>query len=332
MGVRLLVRSCWASRTDEDAVYEFDQSRIVIGRGRGADVQLPHRSVSVRHATIELDGARYALTDHHTTNGTSVAGTRIVPGRKKPLRDGDQIVLGGFRLSFRAGQPVTSSSTAEHTASLARRLAREALEGPGDDLKPTLTLLNGPKADTTIVLPRPPARLRIGRDPEIEIVIDDADASRIHAEVEVSLGEVCVRDLDSKNGVLIGAERVLEQRLLDRDELVIGATVFRFEDPAAAAVRALENGEDEPRDTPGADVLEPSPRSDDEGRGEPEEPGDPDENEGESLDEVRPARPRGRDIKPARSVSVADMIIYVLASVVFALSLLGLVWLLRPFG
>ena len=92
MGVRLLVRSCWAARAAggeggsvDDAVYEFDQSRVVIGRGRGADVRLPHRAVSVRHASIELDGTRYVVVDHGATNGTRVQGVRIVPDRPNDL-------------------------------------------------------------------------------------------------------------------------------------------------------------------------------------------------------------------------------------------------------
>ena len=101
VGLRLHVRSLWASGSDVDAVFEFDQTRITIGRGRGADVRLPHRSVSLRHATIEHRRGGYVVVDHGTTNGTRVQGSRIVPGRDKPLRDGDRIELGGFSLVFR---------------------------------------------------------------------------------------------------------------------------------------------------------------------------------------------------------------------------------------
>ncbi|MCZ7682551.1 MAG: FHA domain-containing protein [Sandaracinaceae bacterium] len=80
MGVRLHVRSLWGPRTGEEVVYEFDQDRILLGRGRGADVCLPHRAVSLRHASIELSGARYAIVDHGSTNGTRVGGARLVPG------------------------------------------------------------------------------------------------------------------------------------------------------------------------------------------------------------------------------------------------------------
>src|SRR5688572_27398193 len=115
MGVRLVVRSCWGSRSEEAAVYEFDQTRILLGRGRGADVRLPHRAVSLRHASIELDGTRYALVDHATTNGTTVQGARVVPDRKKPLRDGDRIEIGGFAIEFASNVPISNPASSERT-------------------------------------------------------------------------------------------------------------------------------------------------------------------------------------------------------------------------
>ena len=49
-------------------------------------------------------------------------------------------------------------------------------------------------------------------------------------------GFVRVRDLASKNGVWVGERRVTERLLGDRDEVRVGSTVVRFEDPAAAQV------------------------------------------------------------------------------------------------
>ena len=327
------VRSCWTTRGDHDAIYEFDQSRIVIGRGRGADVQLPHRTVSVRHATIELDGPRYTITDHTSTNGTRVAGARIVPGRAKPLRDGDRVELGGFAITFHAGQPVTRTNTAEHTASLARRLAREALEADDPPLAPSVSVLNGPSAGFQRVLPRPPAKLAIGRDPQAAFALEDADLSRHHAEIEVLVDGIFVRDNESKNGVFVGTERVVRHLLADRDEITVGSTVLRFEDPAAAAVRALESGDDEERETPGAAAIAP----DEPIAAAPDQAGSPAEES--TTDDASASADPAADVRPASSprtrdasIAPADMLIYVLASVIFALSVLGLIWLLRPFG
>jgi len=316
MGVRLLVRSCWASGSEADAVYEFDQTRITIGRGRGADVRLPHRAVSLRHATIEHGSSGYGIVDHETTNGTTVQGRRIVPGRAKPLRDGDRIELGGFTLVFASNVPIARSTSQERTASLARRLARDSLDADRA-LHPTLTILNGPREGEALRLPDPPARLGIGRGEACDVTLDDADLSREHAELEVGLDGVTVRDLGSKNGVFVG-DRKIDARLLDdRDEIRLGNTILRFEDPAAAEVDALDGGDDADVDVPGW-TPPPAP-----------EP-DPDADEpAPKAPEADPSEPAPAPAPRGRSVAPADMVIYILASVVFALSVLGLIWLLR---
>ena len=281
MGVRLSVRSCWASRTDADAVYELEQTRIVIGRGRGADVRLPHRSVSVRHATIEQSGARYAIVDHATTNRTSVKGTRVVHGRHK-------------------------------------RVAREAREGCEARLDPILTVLTGPREGDMISVPEGPSRLVLGRGEDADITLPDEDASRLHAELEVDLDGVLLRDLESKNGTRVGDRAIDTHRLRDREEFSVGATLLRFEDPAATHVAQLEEGEDEATTPPSwADIQPPPP--------EPEE-----EEDATLVDaEQAPAALQPPKPAPVRRVAVADMVIYVLAAAVFAVSLLGLFWILR---
>ena len=331
MGVRLLVRSCWASGSIEDAVYEFDQTRIVIGRGRGADVRLPHRAVSVRHASIELEGTRYVVTDHGATNGTRVQGVRIVPDRPKPLRDGDRIEVGGFALVFQSGVTTVRSTSGERTSSLARRLARETLPTE-DTLEPFVTILNGPREGDVVTLPPPPARVRVGRGEECELHLPDADASREHAELEVGLDGVIVRDLGSKNGVLLGARKVAERILADRDELQIGNTLIRFEDPAAAHVDALESVEDEAVEPPSWEEVAPPAADTPEAAADGSSPEDP-QREEPFAEDLAPGNTEPAPI-PAqrargRTVSAADMVIYVLASVVFAISVMGLFWLLQ---
>src|SRR5690606_35232321 len=95
----------------------------------------------------------------------------------------------------------------------------------------------------------------------------------------------------------------------DREELHVGATVLVFEDPAGDKVRELEQGDDVPYEPP----PEPEPELEPEPEPEEEAPAEPVEN----------AAPKRASIAPA------DMPIYVLPSVVFAVSLLGLAWLLR---
>ena len=91
MGVRIAVQSLWAKEEPSTFVYEFSHSRIVIGRSRSADVQLPHAAVSPTHATIRTQGSGYVVVDEGSTNGTRVNGIKI---RRSTLCRKDVIQIG----------------------------------------------------------------------------------------------------------------------------------------------------------------------------------------------------------------------------------------------
>ena len=82
--------------------------------------------------------------------------------------------------------------------------------------------------------------MRLGRDPEGEVVID-ADAavvSRRHAEIRKSGDQFAISDLKSFNGTLVNNQRISESApLFDRDEIQLGAggPLLRLSDPAHPA-------------------------------------------------------------------------------------------------
>ena len=128
MGVRITVQSLWPKTSASTFVYEFAQSRIVIGRSKSADVQLPHAAVSGTHASIREQGAGYALFDEGSTNGTRVNEALLVPGRAKTLRPNDLVDLGGYRLIIEVGVPVAQTMSARLTADFARKILAEQLQ------------------------------------------------------------------------------------------------------------------------------------------------------------------------------------------------------------
>jgi pSer/pThr/pTyr-binding forkhead associated (FHA) protein len=302
VGVRLEVRQDGSA---EIATFEFEQDRIVIGRGVAADVRLPHAAVSVRHASIRLDGGRYVLLDHGSTNGTRVGDQLLVAERPKALRDGDVVAIGTFRIAFAAGIAVREPTSRERTASLARRIARS---GPaGVRATPArLVVLNGEKKGHALELPEPPARLVIGRGDETDLPLPDADASREHCEVIVDLDGALARDLASKNGLLINDTKTSERRLRDRDELTIGATIVTYEDAADAILASVEAASDEALPPPPVQLAPPEP-------------------------DTEPAREPERPIVPTprATLSRAEVFVAWLAAAVLLLSLSALYWLLR---
>lgn len=313
-----------------DASWEYAQGRIVLGRAGSADVMLPDASVSTRHASIEADGVRYVITDHGSLNGTWVNGQRIVSERKKPLRDGDRIDVGLFTLRFVANVSVNDVPSRERTAAIARRLLRAARATEPSTAR-RLTITNGPDGGRAHELPPAPARLVIGRAETADVSLADGDASREHAELVIDADGVTVRDLASKNGIFVGEKKVSERRLVDRDEIRIGATVLSFEDASEPSLRALESLPEVAAPAPSLllPAVEPDPPPATEPPPAPLVPAE--------LVSIAPSEagtlPAGTEEPPASepraSLGAVEWMVYALALLVFGLSAAGLWWLLR---
>lgn len=306
---------------------EFDQSRISLGRAASADVPLPHASVSALHATIRTHHAGYAVFDEGSTNGTRVGGVRVPEGRAKPLRTGDAIRIGPYVLSVEAGVPVSRPASADQTVAAARRLLAKA---EGAKRRPTLTITNGPSAGRFVELPEAPSELRIGRAEEADLALDDADCSREHAVVVVDESGAVVRDLGSKNGVLVNDRAVEERRLRDRDELRLGNTVLVYEDPIENALSTLRAAPDELAPEP----VEPPPA-----REPAPEPVGPEPAVGDDGGVVEFVEPAPAQVAPKREAKMAkaarrenaltDGIVYALAAIVLVLSVTAMYFLMR---
>jgi pSer/pThr/pTyr-binding forkhead associated (FHA) protein len=156
MGVRITVQSLWMEVNPSSFVYEFAQSRIMIGRSRSADVQLPHAAVSGTHASIRERDAGYVLVDEGSTNGTRVNEILVVPGRPKALRNQDLVDLGGYRLAIDVGVPVAQAISARLTADYARRMLSEQLAGKDEqELDAELSAVQSGSDERVDLLPIP---------------------------------------------------------------------------------------------------------------------------------------------------------------------------------
>ncbi len=68
----------------------------------------------------------------------------------------------------------------------------------------------------------------IGRDPACHVSEPDPLLSRRHAEIVANVHGVSVRDLDSRNGILVNGEKTHEQVLLPGDVVQLGHLQLRF--------------------------------------------------------------------------------------------------------
>ncbi len=71
--------------------------------------------------------------------------------------------------------------------------------------------------------------LIIGRSPDVEVVINDSNVSRQHAEVWRTAEGVAIRDLQSTNGTYVNGHRITAVSLSPRDDVTLGSLHFRIE-------------------------------------------------------------------------------------------------------
>jgi ABC transport system ATP-binding/permease protein len=79
-------------------------------------------------------------------------------------------------------------------------------------------------------MPVPAGRVRIGRAPDNDLVVDDLLVSRYHAELRGRAdGRYEIADLGSHNGTYVNGRRVSAQPLSDNDTVGIGHSTFRLD-------------------------------------------------------------------------------------------------------
>ncbi|HEX9620704.1 MAG TPA: FHA domain-containing protein, partial [Polyangiaceae bacterium] len=201
---------------DQSSKTEFALTRdeYSLGRADGNAVRLTERNISRHHAKLVRNGAGWVIQDLSSYNGCFVNGERV--RESAPLRDGDLLQLGDYRLAL-VDEAADSS------------------DGDKDTWRRSNTLVDQPDRLVMLVGPTPgsefPLRpgMLIGRGDECDISINHASVSRVHAELRgLGDGRFEIIDQNSANGVrLNGVE--LERALIDaRDNIELGDVVLRF--------------------------------------------------------------------------------------------------------
>ena len=91
-------------------------------------------------------------------------------------------------------------------------------------------ILDGASAGTEYAIQG--AVIRMGRAEDNDIVLPDSNASRNHAElVRDPNGRYVVRDLGSRNGILVNRKKMPQAVLGNGDKVTVGSTTFEFVSP-----------------------------------------------------------------------------------------------------
>jgi len=102
-------------------------------------------------------------------------------------------------------------------------VAGEIVAGPGGHAAGSLFLPDGSR----VAIGDEP--VTIGRQAECDVVLEDSNISRRHAEVRRQGEDYVLVDLGSTNGSKVNGTRVKQQALADGDEITLGKTLLRFE-------------------------------------------------------------------------------------------------------
>ena len=103
---------------------------------------------------------------------------------------------------------------------------------------PEILFMDGPHAGRRVPLSDRP--MVLGRDPDVDISLNDPAVSGRHAEIRAQDGGWLIIDLDSSNGVQVGGENITTHRLTEASDVSIGDSRITFREAPVEPVQASD--------------------------------------------------------------------------------------------
>jgi pSer/pThr/pTyr-binding forkhead associated (FHA) protein len=242
------------------------RDELSIGRKEGNAIRLTERNISRQHARLLKTNGTVVIEDLASYTGVRVNGVRIEA--PTPVRDGDQVSIGDYKLSVQSEgvteivasaqrMPAPSDTvTSPDAAATARASAptEEAFLAPdgapraSSDAAPTIPLRTLVETNRAAERARAaPARLVvvttslggmefrldrpslvIGRTEENDIILNHPSISRHHAKIVRDGERYTVVDLQSANGVRVGSETYERVDVQPGDVVELGHVKLRL--------------------------------------------------------------------------------------------------------
>ena len=174
------------------------------------------------------DGVLKELSDYLLEHARS-EGLALLTRPTVEFRTDERLGLGEFGIQATLVRPASEERAepeqAEHGHTMVYSIDREArrLEAP-PVADGRAMLVGGGKRSVLSG-----NRFVIGRSRDCDLMLDDPNVSRRHAELRKEHGAWLVADLASTNGVKVNGRRVAEQSLNPGDEITIGLERLQFE-------------------------------------------------------------------------------------------------------
>lgn len=181
-----------------------------LGSAPHADLCLPHEGIAPVHLVLHRRGSKLSCANR-SSSPFFVNGDEIKESVR--LADGDKLALGELMLKFRfiadeLGQATATMMMNAQPAQVAGLIIKIPMEA----------------GDATWDLPA--SGLVVGTQQGTDIQLNDAFVSRRHVKLVPAEHGVRIEDLDSRNGVFVGAQRVRSAELQPPFQLRAGDTVI----------------------------------------------------------------------------------------------------------
>lgn len=310
----------------------FDAPRVVVGRARGCDLQLPDPSISPRHASLRQRGSEYVVVDEGSDNGTFLGALRLPRHASHPVQHGDLLRFGRVWVEVRIG-PAEQALEVQASREIARRLVDAALDADG---VPSGMLVSCEGRDLALRLDEPRRPYSVGSKKGSDLRLPSGSPGRCLElrrqgdQLWLTLQEGATAALGERP--LVAGERTAWPK---GAVLALDGLRFTFSDPTAQMLDRLER---EPTERlPEGAPIDPPSGVEDEGDAEeddweeeaPEEDGD--EADVELAAPAAPAVRRAPRAAPLREPrpgwTRADALLLLLAMSILALSLWAIRWL-----
>lgn len=200
----------------------------IVGR-EGADVMIPHNTVSRKHARIVVDeSGAVSMEDLGSTNGCRIAGAQIPKHQRTGLRDRMVVQFGGIKLTIIIPEPEEVLQALPAVEEKVQPVA--AIGAPVGDGSARLV---GKTGNTHVLMAE---KTTFGRRPGNAVVLSgDSYVSGNHCEILFEDGKFILVDLGSTNGTQVNGRRLepnVPITLRDGDFVVMGQTEFVFHAPS----------------------------------------------------------------------------------------------------
>ena len=213
------------------------RSPVIIGRDPQGDVVLEDLGVSRNHARILREGDSFLLEDLGSRNGTVLNRRKLPKNGNSPLRAGDVVQVGRslIRLVLKISRKITTGlrRAVEGASSML-----EAPPGEVREREKPLCLFRLEKLEASILILEKEGvttrrclesdRVRIGRNPGSDIVLQDPSVSEDHAEIVFNREGFHLVDRGSDQGTYLDGVTVRIARLAHRGFIRLGKVKILF--------------------------------------------------------------------------------------------------------